>query len=345
VRPDVPELARNVHRRGAAEEQVARRALTDKATDRNGIATAIDPRQLEFALEAARTRAQTGGGPDERARAIVRSLDSLSSEEVFAAFEELDSLPADVVRAVLAESTGPAPDPELLDDALRKAHGFPPRPLGLKTIAIVKDADIFDLGDFAEEQIRIAGKSWDGRDLAAEERLDGEVEGSWAGTLEHRVLADAASNAPLFDVLLYGGDAGSIFRASTTELVGAIAGTTVEMKDRRARVAIQAAFAEPLVVLEPVVEAAPEPTKKKQTTEAVSVSAKKSAKKKTAAPAVKKATGTKKATATKKTTAAKKATAPKKTATKKASAAKAPAKKAAKKSSAKKSSKKAASDD
>ncbi|MBX3260286.1 MAG: hypothetical protein KF782_11400, partial [Labilithrix sp.] len=177
------------------------------------------------------------------AQAIVASLEGLSSEEVFEAFEELDALPPDVVRDALAPSTGPAPDPERLDDATRRAHGLPARALRLRTAAIVKDADIFDLGDVAEEQVRRAGQTWDGRDLAAEERLDDEVDGSFAGTLEHRVLAEVGgTNAPLFDVLLYAGDAGAIFRAGTSELVGAIAYSTVEMRDRRARSAIQAAL-------------------------------------------------------------------------------------------------------
>jgi hypothetical protein len=257
VRADVHELARKMarkmHRRGASEERVPRRAVTDKGLERNGVAAASDPRQLELGLDG-RVDRPTGGAvdedrdPAERARAIVDSLDQLSSEEVFAAFEALDALPPAVVRAALAVATGPAPDPELLDDATRRAHGFPPRPLRLRTLAVVKDADIFDLGSVAGEQLRIAGKAWDGRDLEPEERLDGEIEGSFAGTLEHHAFADAdsSSEVPLFDVLLYAGGAGSIFRAGTTDLIGAIADTTVEMKDRRARVAIREALATPL---------------------------------------------------------------------------------------------------
>ncbi|HVH46648.1 MAG TPA: hypothetical protein VM925_30110 [Labilithrix sp.] len=204
-----------------------------------------DPRQLE--LPVGGQRGHANGEVAERAAAIVESLPKLSGEEVFAAFEELDQLPSEVVRDALATSTGPAPDPEQLDDATRRAHGFPPRPLRLRTLAVVNDADIFDLGSVAEEQLRLAGKAWDGADLSAEERLDGESEGSFAGTLAHRVLADAdaAGVVPLFDVLLYAEDAGSIFRAGTTDLVGAIAYGIVEMKDKRARVAIQEALAIP----------------------------------------------------------------------------------------------------
>ena len=251
-----------MHRPGAAEEPVPRRTVSEKkASEQRKAAAPVDPRQLELMLANGVERAngaataEPQGVDADRAREILSSLDRLSSEEVFAAFEELDALPRDVVRAVLAVSTGPVPDPELLDDAIRRAHGFPPRALRLQTIAIVKDADIFDIGPIGEEQVRLAGKSWDGRDLAAEERLDEEIEGSFAGTLEHHTLAEAGK--PLFDVLRYAGDAGAIFRAGTAELVGAIAYDTVEMKDRRARVAIQDALAHGLV---PEAMQAAEPT-------------------------------------------------------------------------------------
>lgn len=239
--------------RGLAEEPVSRRTVNEKkASEQRKAAAPIDPRQLELVLADRAPRAngvaiaEPQGDDADRARAILTSLGELSSEEVFAAFEELDALPRDVVRAVLAVSTGPLPDPELLDDAIRRAHGFPPRALRLQTIAIVKDADIFDIGPVGEEQVRIAGTSWDGRDLPAEERLDEEIEGSFAGTLERHTLAEAGE--PRFDVLRYAGDAGAIFRAGTAELVGAIAYDTVEMKDRRARVAIQDALARGLVL-------------------------------------------------------------------------------------------------
>ena len=314
---------------------MSRRTVSEKkASEQRKVAASVDPRQLELMLANGVERtngaatAEPEGADADRARAILSSLDRLSSEEVFAAFEELDALPRDVVRAVLAVSTGPIPDPELLDDAIRRAHGFPPRALRLQTIAIVKDADIFDIGPVAEEQVRIAGKAWDGRDLPAEERLDEEVEGSFAGTLEHHTLAEAGK--PLFDVLRYAGDAGSIFRAGTAELVGAIAYDTVEMKDRRARVAIQDALAhglvpeamqaaEPAPVEVPVaaseVTTAPEPAAKKP-------AAREPAASKTVKPAAK--------AAAEKTPAKKAAVKP----AAKAAAEKAPAKKAPAKASA-----------
>ena len=187
-----------------------------------------------------------------RARAIVASLRAgePSSEEVFAAFEELDGLPVEVVRSALGAWIGPVREQDPVDDATRLARNLPSRPLRLRTLAIVKDADLLDLGPIAEEQLRLAGLSFDGADLPAEERLDGEMEGSFAGGLEHRVLADADAQReqPLFDVLLYAEDAGVVFRAGTTDLIGMISYGSVEMSDRRARAAIQEALASTSVV-------------------------------------------------------------------------------------------------
>lgn len=184
-----------------------------------------------------------------RARALVASLDEGEelSERVSEAFAELDELPPEVVRAELGEWLGPAADPEALDDAVRLAHGMPRRALHLRTIAVVKDADVLDLGAVAEEQLRIAGKSWDGADLESFERLDGEIEGSFAGTLEHRVLVDAsdASAKPLYDVLLHesGGASGVVFHAGTTRVAAMISDGIVEARDRRVRAALEACLA------------------------------------------------------------------------------------------------------
>ena len=329
MRADVSDEAEK-GRSGEPEEDVSKRTVIENGSMKpNGIATsrgAVADSSVQLELPMSSRPDADHDRLVDRARAIVESLDKLSSEDVFKAFEELDELPSDVVRAALEGSTGPAPDPERLDDAMRRAHGFPARPLRLRTLAVTKDADIFDLGPIVEQQLRLAGKAWDGRDLEPEERLDGEVEDSFAGTLEHHVLVDAEHPAaPLFDVLRYAGDAGTIFRAGTTEIVGAIAYGVVEMKDRRARVAIQEALAHPFEPpVSPIEE--PEPARVEETAEAEAaeeaaprpaVAASKKAPKKKAAEPKKKAVEPKKAAEPKKTAAAKKA----------ASAAKAPAKK------------------
>ena len=343
-------------RSGEAEGDVPKRNVIEEGSAKpNGIAThgPMSGGSVQLELPMSSDARGEHARLAERAREIVDSLDKLSSEEVFAAFEELDQLPSDVVRAALESATGPAPDPEQLDDATRRAHGFPARPLRLRTVAVTKDADLFDLGAVAEQQLRLAGKAYDGRDLEPEERLDGELDDSFAGTLEHHVLADAEHPGapPLFDVLLYAGDAGTIFRAGTTEIVGAIAYGVVEMTDRRARVAIQEALARPFEPAPPVstveehepaasgppahAEAEPE-AEREEAEEAPSKPApKKAAPKKKAA-----ANSKKKAAAPKKAAAAPKKPAAKKTAAKRAAAgevsAKAPKKATAKKTTAKK---------
>ena len=187
-----------------------------------------------------------------RARAIVASLRTHepSSEEVFEAFWELDALPVNDVREAFTSWLGPLPDPDRLDPATRLAHGFPPPRLRLRTISVVRDADLLDLGPIAEAQLRIAGTTWDGADLAPEDRLDGEIEGSLAGTLERRVLADvnSADGAPLFDVLLFAEDSGVVFASGTTTVIALIAYRKVETRDRRVRTAVEEALAAPAIV-------------------------------------------------------------------------------------------------
>ncbi len=262
-----------------------------------------------------------------RARAIVARLSagSASSDEVFTAFAELDALPADVVREALEPWVGPAPDIDRLDDVTRRVHGLPPRPLRLRTASVAKDADVLDLGPVAEQQLRLAGKSWDGVDREPEERLDEEVEGNFAGTLERRVLADAEApnGAALFDIIRYHEGDGVVFRAGTADPIGLIADGRVEMTDRRARVAIEEALAAPVApqqlelelgrpaAPEPEVEAAPPPKKKRAAAKKPAAASTASTKKKTATTKKKAAAAPKKkaAASTKKTSTPKKKTA------------------------------------
>jgi len=198
---------------------------------------------LEENSGAQETRAL--GPAARRAHEIVASLRAGEPADVFDAFWQLDELPADDVRGALAAWTGPLPDLDRLDAATRLAHGLPMPALRLRTLSSTRDADVLDLGPLAEEQLRLAGMSWDGAPLAAEERLDGELEGSFAGTLERRVLADADApgEAPLFDVLTFAEDAGVVFAGGTTKIVAFIAYGRVEVRDRRMRNALEEAIA------------------------------------------------------------------------------------------------------
>ena len=286
-----------------------------------------------------------------RAREIVASLRVDEPADVFEAFWQLDSLPIDDVRDALVAWTGPLPDVDRLDTARRLALGLPLRPLRLRALSVATDADILDLGPVAEEQLRLAGKSWDGAELAAEDRLDGERDDSFAGTVERRVLADAEApgDTPVFDVLLFAEDSGVVFAAGTTNVVALIAYRKVEMRDRRTRIALEEALT-PVEVVPPSGVVALAEVQAEETSVAAPIAKRRSAAakpvaKKTAArkAAVKQASTRKPAAkkttaemATVKKTTAKKATV-KKTTTKKPAAKKATAKKpAAKKAIAKK---------
>ncbi|MBS2017919.1 MAG: hypothetical protein JST00_33900 [Deltaproteobacteria bacterium] len=178
------------------------------------------------------------------AKAVIAALGhDASSERVFEAFEMLDGLSPELVRTELAEWLGPAADPEALDDATRAAHGMPPRPLRLRAAAVTKDADVLDLGAIAEEQLLVAGKSWDGEERDAFERLDGEVEGSFAGTLEHVSLVDAESGAPAYDLIRYLGAHGVVFHTGTICIAAHLADGLVETTDARLRRALESALA------------------------------------------------------------------------------------------------------
>jgi hypothetical protein len=228
-----------------------------------------------------------------RAAAIVARLQAGfdTSEQVFAAFAELDALPLEIARDALEKAVGPMPDPAQLDPEIRRRHGMPSPPLTLVPLRTTRDADVLDLGPIAQEQLRIAGRTWDGLDLEPEERLDGEREDTFAGTLVVSTFGDEAG-IPLFDVFTYAEDSGVIFRAGTTELVGAIAYGKVEMNERRARSALEQACAPDVPKKEVrAKKTAAAPAKKKK-------AAAPATKKKAAAPAKKKTT-----TATKKTTA------------------------------------------
>ena len=210
------------------------------------------------------------------ARDIVDALRSgePGSEEIFEAFAQLDALPPDEVREALASWVGSPREGEHVDDATRRARGLPLLPLRLHTVSVAKDADVLDQGAVAEDQLRLAGRTWDGADMTAEERLDGEIEGSFAGTVERRVLAVRAepSKPPLFDVVLFAEGAGAVFAAGTTTMIGLIADGKVEMRDRRARAAIEEALSAPELAKK---------SAKKTATKGASKRASKTAKKKT----------------------------------------------------------------
>ncbi len=149
-----------------------------------------------------------------------------------------------------------------------------PEPLDLRCTQYFKPASIDDLTDVQKEQLRLAGKAWDGEDLAAEARLaeDGG-ETSFAGLIQFRILADA-EGTPLYDALLYMGDSGSIYKTGTTEAVGAVIQGAIEVPDRPLKEALQ------LVLYAPAPHSERKPTKKRRAAPKKAAATKKPAAKK-----------------------------------------------------------------
>ncbi len=175
-----------------------------------------------------------------RVASILEGLDeNVPGAEVFEAFEQLDDLPADVVRAVLVSVTGPAPDPDQLDAATRRAHGFPELPLVFRCTSALRPTMLGELNRLEQEQLKAAGTSWDGLDLPASARLaQNGGEPSFAGSLELKRFS-FDDGAPALDVVLYGEGSGALFDTGTSRLVGAVAYGVVELKDKAARTGLQ----------------------------------------------------------------------------------------------------------
>jgi hypothetical protein len=127
-----------------------------------------------------------------------------------------------------------------LDDAKRGA----PAAIALQVIAVKKPSTVKELDAIEKKQLRLAGKSWDGKDRPVEERL-GKDETAFSGILEKRTLA-GADGKPRYDAWLFAGDSGAYFDAGTTkEIAGMIQGS-VELngaKDPPLRDALQEASA------------------------------------------------------------------------------------------------------
>jgi len=175
-----------------------------------------------------------------RVASILEGLDeNVPGAEVFEAFEQLDDLPADVVRAVLVSVNGPAPNPDQLDAATRRAHGFPELPLVFRCTSALRPTMLGELNRLEQEQLKAAGTSWDGLDLPASARLaQNGGEPSFAGSLELKRFS-FDDGAPALDVVLYGEGSGALFDTGTSRLVGAVAYGVVELKDKAARTGLQ----------------------------------------------------------------------------------------------------------
>jgi hypothetical protein len=100
-----------------------------------------------------------------------------------------------------------------------------------------KPTQLKDLTPLQQKQLVVAGKWYDGKSWPAAVRLGLEVpkgrrpetfEGSFAGYLEVRELADASGKAA-FTAFLYLVDSGTVFRAGTTEPVASIVQSSLDL--------------------------------------------------------------------------------------------------------------------
>jgi hypothetical protein len=104
-----------------------------------------------------------------------------------------------------------------------------------------------DLTAVQQQQLSICGKRYDGRDLPASARIaeggpNDETNPSFRGLLEFKQISDAKGN-PVYDVFLYAVDAGTVFKAETTEVIADIVQTGVMLLEPNVnlRVALQIA--------------------------------------------------------------------------------------------------------
>jgi len=167
----------------------------------------------------------------------VRQLPNVIIQHALALLEVLDA--PEIVQVILEQSAQSDVPPKsvvkkaLADLAKRKpgvkhaveeARRSAPAPIVLRVTSIRRLRDVTELGPIEREQLRIAGKAWDGRDLSPDRRV-GSSEEAFGGVLELRAFSDAAGS-PRYDAWLYAGDSGSYFLAgSTTEIGGMIQGS------------------------------------------------------------------------------------------------------------------------
>ncbi|MCC6559402.1 MAG: hypothetical protein IT372_41300 [Polyangiaceae bacterium] len=105
---------------------------------------------------------------------------------------------------------------------------------------------VAQLSKLQAEQLRLAGKAYDGEDLPVEARLAGDEpeheEGSFLGFCNLYKVVDGDRH--LYDAWIYMVDSGTIFRAGTTEKVAEIIQFGLECDDPVIRMALGPAMVE-----------------------------------------------------------------------------------------------------
>jgi hypothetical protein len=117
--------------------------------------------------------------------------------------------------------------------------------MGLRFLNPRKPRSADELSPTQKEQLRLAGKLYDGNDLDPAERLSPEREpgpdgGGFAGFLELWDLEE--DGEPRYEAFLYVVDSGTVFRRGTTEIVAERIQTYFQAKDEAFADALREAY-------------------------------------------------------------------------------------------------------
>lgn len=101
-----------------------------------------------------------------------------------------------------------------------------------------------ELNPKEREQLRVAGKFYDGSDLPAESRLAGGVDEDDGSLFDTELWKVVDGGRHLYDVWFYMTDSGTFFRAGTTEDVAMVIQSGLECEDAALRTELGAAMVE-----------------------------------------------------------------------------------------------------
>jgi hypothetical protein len=192
---------------------------------------------------------------DRREGAVAAAVERLKGpvHRLAIAMRMLDAYPyASLVRLAIANIEEGKPRKVMQQlTALGKKHpaiaetlravkaGLPPTP---KLVVLERSEPTSDeLDTIAKRQVETCAKLFDGRKVSAEKLLAGDEDEPIA-PFERTRIADGASK-PAFDAWRYSGDAGTIFRAGTTDVVAEIIQDGLECSDAGLRMALVDALA------------------------------------------------------------------------------------------------------
>src|SRR5689334_12349106 len=96
-------------------------------------------------------------------------------------------------------------------------------------------SSVEELSPIEREQLRLAGKFYDGDDRPVEDRLAGGVHENDGSLFDTELWKVVDGDRHLYDAWFYMGDSGTFFRAGTTEDVAMVIQCGLECEDRELR--------------------------------------------------------------------------------------------------------------